>query len=114
MRRAVTVAAGALLALSATTGAALAVPAAVTGAGSGVVAGPAPRPMPDFLGKGLIRVYNELDYRQKVEVKDVSAAHRKVLWPFNWKVCEQYPAAGKRLEGQTVRVGVVKKGEACP
>ncbi|WP_240660061.1 hypothetical protein [Streptomyces sp. WAC 01529] len=71
-------------------------------------------PMPDFRGRGLVHVFSTLDYRTRVDVHDVSGYHRTVLWPLNWKVCSQSPAAGRQLNGQAVTIGVVKKSERCP
>ncbi|MEU4995872.1 hypothetical protein [Streptomyces sp. NPDC021622] len=71
-------------------------------------------PMPDFRGKGLVRVFSGLDYRTRVDVNDTSGFHRHVLWPPSWKVCSQSPAPGKELTGQRVTIGVVKKDESCP
>ncbi|WP_425575027.1 hypothetical protein [Streptomyces durmitorensis] len=71
-------------------------------------------PMPDFRGQGLARVFSGVDYRTRVEVRDVSGRQRNVLWPLSWKVCTQSPAPGKELTGQTVTIGVVKKAERCP
>ncbi|MER5883163.1 hypothetical protein ABT160_04995 [Streptomyces sp. NPDC001941] len=99
-RRTATVTAGAVLALAAMTGTAVA-----------VAAGP---PMPDFSGKSLMTVFNQLDYRTRVEVHDDSGFDRNVLWPPSWKVCTQSPAKGAALNGQTVTIGVVKKAEKCP
>ncbi|MGY0019734.1 hypothetical protein [Streptomyces sp. cg35] len=98
-RRVATVAAGTVLALTASAGAA----AAADG----------PR-MPDFRGRGLMHVFSTLDYRTKVEVADVSGTHRHVLWPLSWKVCSQSPAVGREIGTGTVRIGVVKHGEKCP
>ncbi|MFD3573879.1 hypothetical protein [Streptomyces sp. NPDC058644] len=71
-------------------------------------------PMPDFRGKGLIRVFSGLDHRTRVDVNDVSGHRRNVLWPPSWKVCTQSPAPGSQLNGQPVTIGVVKKAERCP
>ncbi|WP_329125310.1 hypothetical protein [Streptomyces sp. NBC_01465] len=102
MKRAATVTAGIVLAMTASMGAA-----------SAAVADSGP-PMPDFRGRGLMHVFNSLDYRTHVEVRDVSGTHRNVLWPFSWKVCTQSPAAGTKLDDQSVRIGVVKTDEKCP
>ncbi|NEB77791.1 hypothetical protein G3I40_21610 [Streptomyces sp. SID14478] len=99
MRRVATVTAGAVLAVTVSAGAA----AAADG----------PR-MPDFRGRGLMHVFSTLDYRTRVEVTDVSGAHRHVLWPLSWKVCSQSPAVGKEVGDATVHIGVVKNGEKCP
>ncbi|WP_030789857.1 hypothetical protein [Streptomyces sp. NRRL S-920] len=71
-------------------------------------------PMPEFRGRGLVHVFSTLDYRTRVDVHDVSGYRRTVLWPLNWKVCSQSPAAGRQLNGQAVTIGVVKKAEKCP
>ncbi|WP_338702099.1 hypothetical protein V2W30_32550 [Streptomyces sp. Q6] len=102
MRRVATLTAGTVLALTASVG--------VAGAAS-AADGPA---MPDFRGRGLMHVFSTLDYRTRVEVKDVSGRHRHVLWPMSWKVCTQSPAAGQGIGDDTVRIGVVKNGEKCP
>ncbi|MFD9821805.1 hypothetical protein [Streptomyces violascens] len=101
--RAATVTATLFLATAATTGTALAEGAA------------APRPMPAFIGKGLVQVFNKLGARTKLDVQDMGGGHRTVLWPFNWKVCSQTPSAGAPLAGHSrVGIGVVKKTERCP
>ncbi|WP_053728751.1 hypothetical protein [Streptomyces sp. WM6378] len=101
--RAATVTAALFLVTAATTGTALA---------EGVAA---PPPMQAFVGKGLIHVFNELGMRTKLDVRDIGGGHRTVLWPFNWKVCAQSPAAGAPLaEHIRVSVSVVKKTERCP
>ncbi|WP_435973243.1 hypothetical protein [Streptomyces sp. Qhu_M48] len=73
------------------------------------------RPMPDFLGRGLWRVFTRLDRRTRLDVHDVSGRDRRVLWPPRWQVCTQYPAAGTDIERRTtLMIGVVRKGETCP
>ncbi|MFJ4716675.1 hypothetical protein [Streptomyces sp. NPDC088785] len=98
-RRAATVTAGAALALT--------VSAGVAGAADGAR-------MPELRGRGLMHVFSTLDYRTRVDVTDVSGHRRHVLWPMSWKVCSQYPAAGRPVGDAGVRVGVVKNGEKCP
>ncbi|MBO1331116.1 hypothetical protein J3486_07560 [Streptomyces sp. VRA16 Mangrove soil] len=98
-RRVMTVTAGAALALTVSAGAA--------------VAADAPS-MPELRGRGLMHVFSTVDYRTRVEVKDISGQHRHVLWPLSWKVCTQYPAVGQAIGDEGVRVGVVKNGETCP
>ncbi|MFF4182857.1 hypothetical protein ACFYZ9_06695 [Streptomyces sp. NPDC001691] len=101
--RAVTATAALVLVTAASTGVALAEEAG------------APPSMPAFVGKGLIQVFHQLDARTKLDVADVGGEHRTVLWPFNWKVCTQRPAAGAALAEHTrVSIGVVKKTERCP
>ncbi|MFF0427934.1 hypothetical protein [Streptomyces sp. NPDC004520] len=73
------------------------------------------RPMPDFLDRGLWRVFTHLPRRTRLDVHDVSGRDRRVLWPPRWQVCTQYPAAGTGLDRRTtVMIGVVRKGETCP
>ncbi|GAA2772785.1 hypothetical protein GCM10019017_15940 [Streptomyces showdoensis] len=73
------------------------------------------QPMPEFLGKGLWRVFTSLDPRTRLDVHDVGGGDRRVLWPPNWRVCTQHPAPGaERGSRGRVVVGVVKKGEVCP
>ncbi|WP_406063924.1 hypothetical protein OG462_34855 [Streptomyces sp. NBC_01077] len=107
MKRRAVVGAGAVLALAAV---------AVTSteeAGAADDAGT--RPVPDFLGRGLWRVFTRLDPRTRLDVHDVSGRDRRVLWPPRWQVVTQYPAAGTGLDRRTtVMIGVVRKGESCP
>ncbi|WP_306316350.1 MULTISPECIES: hypothetical protein [unclassified Streptomyces] len=110
-RRLATVTAGALLALTASMGSATSAVAAGAAGGAGVADGPK---MPDFRGRGLIHVFSGVDYRTKVEVRDVGGDHRNVLWPLSWKVCAQSPDEGKEIGDRTVRIGVVKNNEKCP
>ncbi|MGW8360405.1 hypothetical protein ACWGK1_07565 [Streptomyces wedmorensis] len=108
MRRAAVVGVGAVLAL-----AAVAVSSAEESAAAGDDA--EARPMPDFLGLGLWRVFTRLPRRTRLDVHDVSGRDRRVLWPPSWQVCTQYPAAGTGLDRRTtVMIGVVRKGESCP
>lgn len=108
MRRAAVVGAGAVLAL-----AAVAVSSAEQPAVPGEAAGTPP--MPDLLGVPLWRVFTRLDRRTRLDVHDASGRDRRVLWPPNWRVCTQYPAAGTELDRRTaVTIGVVRKGETCP
>lgn len=106
MRRAATVTAGMALALTAMGGTVL--------GGTATAAAAAGPPLPDFTGKGLMTVFTTMDYRTKVEVRDASGYDRTVLWPSNWKVCSQQPAPGTDLDGRTLSVDVMKKGEKCP
>ncbi|GAA3388661.1 hypothetical protein [Streptomyces roseoviridis] len=73
------------------------------------------RGMPVLLGASLWRVFTALAPRTRLDVHDVSGDDRRVLWPPNWRVCTQHPAAGaERGPRGRVVVGVVKKGETCP
>lgn len=114
-KRAAMAAAGAVLALTAaSTGVAT---AATVSAAPGTVRAVAldqPDPLPNFVGRNLFRVYSTVSAETALDIRDLSGDHRKVLWPPNWKVCTQSPKAGTRLNGGTLRLGVVKGGEKCP
>ncbi|MFC9338791.1 hypothetical protein ACFT0G_03875 [Streptomyces sp. NPDC057020] len=106
MRRRAVVGAGAVLALAAV---------AVTSTEETAGADDGTRPVPDFLGRGLWRVFTRLDRRTRLDVHDVSGRDRRVIWPPRWRVVTQYPAAGTGLDRRTtVMIGVVRKGESCP
>ncbi|MFJ6349857.1 hypothetical protein ACIQKB_10325 [Streptomyces sp. NPDC092046] len=118
MRRAAIVGAGAVLALAAmavSSAEAAAEAEAAEAEGAADATGADGSPMPDFLGKGLWRVFTSLDPRTRLDVHDVGGGDRRVLWPPHWRVCTQHPAPGgrRRARGRVV-VGVVKKGEVCP
>ncbi|MFH8714854.1 hypothetical protein [Streptomyces zaomyceticus] len=107
MKRRAVVGAGAVLALAAVAVSSTEESAAADDAGT--------RPMPDFLDRGLWRVFTRLDRRTRLAVHDVGGRDRRVLWPPSWQVCTQYPAAGTDLDRRTtVTIGVVRKGETCP
>ncbi|MET9725686.1 hypothetical protein [Streptomyces zaomyceticus] len=107
MKRRAVVGAGAVLALAAVAVSSTEESAAADDAGT--------RSMPDFLDRGLWRVFTRLDRRTRLAVHDVSGRDRRVLWPPSWEVCTQYPAAGTDLDRRTtVTIGVVRKGETCP
>ncbi|MFD3660406.1 hypothetical protein ACFWVF_07340 [Streptomyces sp. NPDC058659] len=108
MKRAAVVGAGAVLALAAVAVSSAEEPA-VPGGGAGA------RAMPDLLGVRLWRVFTRLDGRTRLDVHDASGRDRRVLWPPNWRVCTQYPAAATVLDRRAaVTIGVVRKGETCP
>ncbi|MFI6421649.1 hypothetical protein ACIBG6_30105 [Streptomyces sp. NPDC050842] len=108
MKRAAVVGATAVLALAAVAVSSAEEPA-VPGEGAGT------RAMPDLLGVRLWRVFTRLDRRTRLDVHDASGRDRRVLWPPNWLVCTQYPAAATVLDRRTaVTIGVVRKGETCP
>ncbi|MFD3514681.1 hypothetical protein [Streptomyces sp. NPDC058657] len=130
-KRAATVAAGAVLALTAASaGAATAAtaPASVATpatAPASVATAPAPGtvravardtpdPLPNFVGRNLFRVYSTVSAETALDLRDLSGQRRKVLWPPNWKVCSQSPKGGTRLSGGTLHLGVVKTNERCP
>lgn len=68
-------------------------------------------PLPDF--RGLVSAISSIDPETKVEPTDVSGLGREVLWPAQWKVCDQAPAPGAR-NVKVLKLGVVKKAEQCP
>lgn len=70
--------------------------------------------MPDFTGRRVTDVHRTLDTGTSIRATDVSGRDRTVLWPRNWKVCSQRPAAGERREGRPVVLGVVRNTENCP
>lgn len=70
--------------------------------------------MPQVTGDSLITAIQTLDYDQNVKFVDASGSARPVVWPADWKVCSQQPAAGDALQGQQVTLTVVKKTETCP
>ncbi|WP_328941721.1 hypothetical protein OG259_08665 [Streptomyces sp. NBC_00250] len=107
MKRRAVVGAGAVLALAAVAVTSTETAASADDAGT--------RPVPDFLGRGLWRVFTRLDPRTRLDVHDVSGRDRRVIWPPRWQVVTQYPAAGTGLDRRTtVMIGVVRKGESCP
>jgi len=90
-------------------------PDAVADADGGAGARSGARGMPVLLGASLWRVFTALAPRTRLDVHDVSGDDRRVLWPPNWRVCTQHPAAGaERGPRGRVVVGVAKKGETCP
>ncbi|MCX4984512.1 hypothetical protein [Streptomyces sp. NBC_00572] len=107
MKRRAVVGAGAVLALAAIAVTSTEASAAADDGGT--------RPVPDFLDRGLWRVFTRLDPRTRLDVHDVSGRDRRVIWPPRWQVVTQYPAAGTGLDRRTtVMIGVVRKGESCP
>ncbi|MEU9124189.1 PASTA domain-containing protein [Streptomyces sp. NPDC048506] len=73
-----------------------------------------PALMPSLRGKDLVPAYAALNYDTGIRLRDGLGAHRHVLWPAGWKVCDQQPATGTALEGSKITLTVVKKGEQCP
>ncbi|MFI5806860.1 hypothetical protein [Streptomyces sp. NPDC051561] len=115
-KRAAMAAAGAVLALTVTS-AGVATAAVTPAAAPGTVRAAVmdqPDPLPNFVGRNLFRVYSTVSAETALDIRDLSGDHRKVLWPPNWKVCTQSPKAGTKLNGGTLRLGVVKTGEKCP
>ncbi|WP_229852394.1 PASTA domain-containing protein [Streptomyces albospinus] len=69
--------------------------------------------MPNVSGRGLVSAYQALNYSTHVQLKDGRGTGRHVLWPGSWKVCDQQPAPGARLEHQKITLTVVKTKEQC-
>ncbi|MBA8925096.1 beta-lactam-binding protein with PASTA domain [Kutzneria viridogrisea] len=75
---------------------------------------PQPSAMPDVVGKGLYDAESAVPLGTKIDLVDGLGLGRRVLWPFNWKVCKQDPAPGAALNsGVTVTLTVVKRAETC-
>lgn len=84
---------------------ALAVPAAAETLGT----------MPNLVGMALGDAEGTVPFGTKINLVDGTGQGRKVVIPFNWKVCRQDPGPGAPLEHSTVvTLTVVKKVENCP
>ncbi|MBP2476090.1 hypothetical protein JOF53_004962 [Crossiella equi] len=71
--------------------------------------------MPDFRGKSLNAVYQTLGRTIQIVTKDASPKGRNILWPLNWVVCTQDPAAGTNLADFAITTfTAVKTDEKCP
>ena len=77
-------------------------------------ADPGLQTMPQVTGKGLVAAIQALDYDENVKLVDGGGMGRHVVWPANWKVCSQQPAAGDTLQSHEVTLTVVKNAETCP
>ncbi|GGX45358.1 hypothetical protein [Streptomyces noursei] len=69
--------------------------------------------MPHVSGKGLVTAYQALGYDTAVQLRDGRGARRHVLWPSNWKVCDQHPRPGAPLPHRAITLTVVKTRESC-
>ncbi|MEK2478510.1 hypothetical protein [Streptomyces noursei] len=69
--------------------------------------------MPHVSGKGLVTAYQALGYDTAVQLRDGRGARRHVLWPSNWKVCDQHPRPGSPLPPRAIILTVVKTHESC-
>jgi beta-lactam-binding protein with PASTA domain len=70
--------------------------------------------MPGVVGKTVWDAEKAVPVGTHIVFVDGTGQHRKVLWPANWRVCKQDPAAGTALTSSTtVTLTVVKKEEKC-
>ncbi|MFJ9852589.1 hypothetical protein [Streptomyces sp. NPDC101150] len=76
-------------------------------------ADPGPEKMPNVKGKGLVAAYQDLHYNTGIHFADGLGRRRHVLWPASWKVCDQQPAPGARMDELKITLTVVKKDEKC-
>jgi hypothetical protein len=71
--------------------------------------------MPALVGKTVFDADKEVPLGTRLLLVDGTGQHRKVIWPANWRVCKQDPAAGAPLTPSTaVTLVVVKLEEKCP
>lgn len=79
------------------------------------VAAPRNAVMPALVGKTVFDADKEVPLGTRLLLVDGTNQHRKVIWPANWRVCKQDPAAGAPLTPSTaVTLVVVKLEEKCP
>lgn len=70
--------------------------------------------MPAVVGKTLWEAEGAVPLGTHLTLVDGTGQHRKVVWPTNWRVCKQDPAAGAPLTSSTaVTLTVVKLQEKC-
>jgi len=70
--------------------------------------------MPSVVGKTLWEAEGTVPFGTHLTFVDGTGQHRKVVWPTNWQVCKQDPAAGAPLTSTTaVTLTVVKLQEKC-
>ena len=70
--------------------------------------------MPQVVGKTLYEAEAAVPFGTHLRFVDGTGQNRKVIWPANWKVCRQDPAAGAPLASATnVTLTVVKLEERC-
>ena len=70
--------------------------------------------MPALVGKTVWDADNAVPLGTRLLLVDGTGQHRKVMWPRNWQVCKQNPAAGTPLTSATaVTLTVVKLEEKC-
>jgi beta-lactam-binding protein with PASTA domain len=70
--------------------------------------------MPDLVGHTVWDADNAVPFGTRMLLVDGTGQHRKVVWPANWQVCKQDPAAGTALTNATaVTLTVVKLEEKC-
>jgi hypothetical protein len=77
-------------------------------------AAPVDSVMPSVVGKTVWDAENAVPFGTHLVFVDGTGRHRKVVWPANWQVCRQDPAAGAPLTSTTtVTLTVVKVEEKC-
>jgi hypothetical protein len=70
--------------------------------------------MPSLVGKTVFEADQAVPLGTRLLLVDGTGQHRKVVWPANWQVCKQNPAAGTPLTSATpVTLTVVKLEEKC-
>ncbi|GAA3436731.1 hypothetical protein GCM10018954_063400 [Kutzneria kofuensis] len=70
--------------------------------------------MPDLVGKTAFDANKAVPFGTRIVYVDGTGRHRKVVWPANWQVCKQDPAAGAQItSADTVTLTVVKREEKC-
>jgi hypothetical protein len=70
--------------------------------------------MPSLVGKTVWEADKAVPLGTRLLLVDGTGQHRMVVWPANWQVCKQDPAAGTTLTSTTaVTLTVVKLEEKC-
>ena len=70
--------------------------------------------MPSLVGKTVFDADKAVPLGTRMQLVDGTGQHRKVIWPGNWQVCKQDPAAGTPITSSTVvTLTVVKREEKC-
>jgi hypothetical protein len=70
--------------------------------------------MPSVVGTTLWEAEGAVPFGTSLTFVDGTGQHRKVVWPRNWQVCAQTPAAGTPLTSTTaVTLTLVKLQERC-
>jgi beta-lactam-binding protein with PASTA domain len=70
--------------------------------------------MPNLVGQTVWDADNTVPLGTRLLLVDGTGQHRKVVWPSNWQVCKQDPAAGTPLTSATaVTLTVVRLEEKC-
>ena len=70
--------------------------------------------MPNVVGKTVWDAEKAVPFGTHLAFVDGTGQHRKVVWPSNWQVCKQDPAAVTPLTATTtVTLTVVRLEEKC-